>query len=161
MYLQIFLRFSAQSFGRPQRHDLAQGKKNIEFYLNFEFENIFFQNLGIQICFILALDWKAIIGEQTSPHFDSRTSVGDRNDRLGKLCKLKIFSLLYFLKKMSDQISFSVPIFQVVRYISPILSKQNFMENNISIFFRFPNDPCQISGGSKNGTCYTGYIPGN
>ena len=26
------------------------------------------------------------------------------------------------------------------------------------IFFRFPNDPCTISGGSKNGTCYTTWV---
>ncbi len=114
MYLQIFLRFSAQSFGRPQRHDLAQGKKNIEFYLNFEFENIFFQNLGIQICFILALDWKAIIGEQTSPHFDSRTSVGDRNDRLGKLCKLKIFDFFIFFKKCLTKYHFQCQYFKLL-----------------------------------------------
>ncbi len=23
--------------------------------------------------------------------------------------------------------------------------------------YRFPNDPCEISGGAKNGTCYTEY----
>ena len=24
--------------------------------------------------------------------------------------------------------------------------------------FRFPNDPCTVTGGSKNGTCYTGWV---
>ena len=27
-----------------------------------------------------------------------------------------------------------------------------------SYFFRFPNDPCTISGGPKNGTCYTRWV---
>ena len=28
----------------------------------------------------------------------------------------------------------------------------------MTFIYRFPNDPCEIAGGAKNGTCYTEYV---
>ena len=46
-----------------------------------------------------------------------------------------------------------LPIFQVVKYIYILLKILN--GNNTPYFSSFPNDPCFVDGGSKNGTCYT------
>ena len=52
---------------------------------------------------------------------------------MGNFVNISI-SIAFFNEPHNDHIYSLVPVFQVVR---------------------FPNDPCYVTGASKNGTCYT------
>ena len=55
-----------------------------------------------------------------------------------------------FAREKKSVLAFLVPLFGLYR-------ETNFLYFSVAIFqvVKFPNVPCEVSGGNKNGTCYT------